>query len=82
MDIEIRHADNMDPSIRKVRTNFTDKRRSLGRYSSLADSDHGVCLFYSWDRASMCIYNIKLRFQKKNPKSPPEIEEEFMYVVF
>jgi hypothetical protein len=40
--VKIRHADHVALSIRKVGTSVTDKRWSLGRYSSFADSGHGV----------------------------------------
>jgi hypothetical protein len=66
------------PLSAKVGSHFADKRRSFGRYSSLADSDHGVCLLRKVNS-----YIADYRVNTVNLKSEgndTEMHEKYMHV--
>jgi hypothetical protein len=63
------------PLSAKVGNYFADKRRSLGRYSSLADSDHGVFFMYKEvDRLCGLVVRVP-SYRSRGPGSIPGLPD-------
>jgi succinate dehydrogenase/fumarate reductase cytochrome b subunit len=68
------------PSIRTSWQHFAEKRRSLGRYSSLADSDHGVFFFFFFFVDIISAFRLKEIGRNKNCKSSFTTFENFKQI--